>query len=119
MNLYLDDNCVKASLAAFLRRAGRHVTLPADLGMAGATDARHLASCAARGLAILTRDHDDFLDLHDMIRATHGSHAGILVLRMDNDPARDMKDRIVRAPANLEAAQIPVANDFHILDHWR
>jgi hypothetical protein len=30
MNLYLDDNSAKASLAAALRRAGHQVTVPAD-----------------------------------------------------------------------------------------
>ena len=120
MNLYLDDNSVKASLANLLRRAGHQVTLPADLGLAGASDPRHLASCAGRGLVPLTRDHDDFLDLHDLVQATHGRHAGILVVRADNDPARDMKDRdIVRAIANLEAARVPIENDFNILNHWR
>jgi predicted nuclease of predicted toxin-antitoxin system len=120
MNIYLDDNSAKASLANLLRRAGHQVTLPADLGLAGATDPRHLASCAGQGLVLLTRDYDDFLDLHDLIQATHGRHAGILVVRADNDPARDMKDRdIVRAIANLEAEQVPIDNEFHILNHWR
>jgi predicted nuclease of predicted toxin-antitoxin system len=120
MNIYLDDNSAKASLANLLRRAGHQVTLPADLGLAGTTDPRHLASCAGQGLVLLTRDHDDFLDLHDLIQATHGRHAGILVVRADNDPARDMKDRdIVRAIINLEAAQVPIDNEFHILNHWR
>jgi hypothetical protein len=120
MNLYLDDNSVKASLINLLRRAGHHVTLPIDLGLASASDARHLASCASHWLVHLTRDHDDFLDLHDLVQATHGRHAGILVVRADNDPARDMKDRdIVRAIANLEAARVPIENEFHILNHWR
>ncbi len=109
MNLYLDDNSVKAGLANLLRRAGHHVTLPADLGRAGASDPRHLATCATNELVLLTRDHDDFLDLHDLVQATHGRHAGILVVRADNNPARDMKDRdIVRAIAKLEAAGVPI-----------
>ncbi len=120
MNLYRDDNSVKTSLAIQLRRAGHQVTLPADLGLAGASDPRHLAACASPGLVLLTRDHDDFLDLHDFVQATHGSHSGILVVCADNDPARDMKDRdIVRAIANLEAVRVPIANDFNILNHWR
>ena len=120
MNLYLDDNSVKTSLANQLRRAGHQGTLPADLGLAGASDPRHLAACASHRLVLLTRDHDDFLDLHDLIQATHGSHAGILVVCADNDPARDMKDRdIVRAIANLAAALVPIENDFNILNHWR
>jgi predicted nuclease of predicted toxin-antitoxin system len=120
MNLYLDDNSAKASLVNLLRRAGHQIALPTALGLSGSSDPRHLASCAAQGQVLLTRDHDDFLDLHDLVQATHGRHAGILIVRADNDPARDMKDRdIVRALANLVAAQIPIENEFHILSHWR
>lgn len=120
MILYLDDNSAKASLVAQLRRAGHQVNVPADLGLAGASDASHLAACAGHGRVLLTRDHDDFLDLHDLVQATHGRHAGILVVRADNDPSRDMKDRdVVRALAKLEAARVPVENEFYILNHWR
>src|SRR6516165_5000652 len=120
MNLYLDDNSAKASLGNLLRRAGHQVALPTDHGLDGAPDPRHLASCAGQTQVLLTRDHDDFLDLHDLVQATHGHHPGILVVRADNDPARDMRDRdIVRALANLEAAGVPITNEFHILNHWR
>lgn len=120
MNLYLDDNSVKSSLTNILRRSGHHVTLPADVGLSGATDPRHLAICADQSLVILTKDHDDFLDLHDLVQAAHGRHAGILVVCADNDPAKDMRDHeIVRALANLEASQIPTENGFFILNHWR
>jgi hypothetical protein len=40
---------------------------------------------------LMTRDYDDFLDLHDLVQATHGRHSGVMVVRSDNDPARDMK----------------------------
>jgi predicted nuclease of predicted toxin-antitoxin system len=120
MNLYLDDNSLKASLVNLLRRAGHQVALPSDHGLAGSSDPRHLACCAWQRRILLTRDHDDYLDLHDLVQATGGRHAGIVVVRADNDPARDMKDRdVLRALANLEAASVPIENEFHILNHWR
>lgn len=120
MNLYLDDNSAKASLVQLLRRAGHQVSLPIDLGMAGSSDPQHLTSCARQRQVLLTRDHDDFLDLHDLVQATHGRHYGILIVRADNEPARDMKDRdVVRALANLEAAGVSIENEFYILNHWR
>jgi hypothetical protein len=71
-------------------------------------------------LLLLTRNYDDFEDLHLVIQATGGRHPGILVAHLDNDPTRDMKDRdIVRALANLTASGVPIANEFHILNHWR
>jgi predicted nuclease of predicted toxin-antitoxin system len=120
MKIYVDDNSVKASLVHSLRHAGHQISVPADLGLGGATDARHLAACAPHAAAILTRDHDDYLDSHDLVRATGGRHEGILIVRMDNDPNRDMKDRdIVRALGNLLAASVPIENEFHILNYWR
>ena len=71
-------------------------------------------------LVLLTKNHDDFEDLHLLVQATSAQHLFLLVVRLDNDPNRDMKDRgIVRAIVNLEQAGVPVANGFHILNHWR
>jgi hypothetical protein len=42
---------------------------------------------------LLTRNYDDFAELHDVVQAAHGTHHGILVVRLDNDPRRDMTDR--------------------------
>jgi predicted nuclease of predicted toxin-antitoxin system len=120
MNLYLDDDSAKASLVRLLRTAGHQVVIPADAGLAGASDPRHLMYAVQHNLVLLTRNHDDFEDLHLLVRATGGRHPGILVVRLDNDPNRDMKDRdIVRAIANLEGAGVAIANEFHILNHWR
>ena len=66
------------------------------------------------------QNHDDFEDLHLLIQATHGRHTGIVAIRLDNDPSRDMRDAdIVRAIRNLEQSAAPMANEFHILNHWR
>lgn len=69
---------------------------------------------------MITKNHDDFEDLHSLVRASGGEHSGILVVRSDNDPSRDMKDQdIVRAIGNLEGAGVPIRSEFHILNHWR
>ncbi len=120
MNLYLDDDSAKASLVRLLRRSGHQVTTPADAGISGASDPRHFIHCAGQGLVLLTRNHDDFEDLHLLVQVTGGQHRGVLVVRADNDRSRDMKDRdIVRAIAKPEQAGVPIANQFHILNHWR
>jgi hypothetical protein len=104
MNLYLDDDIADHRLAALLRRAAHGVLLPADAGTAGASDARHLARAVEAGFVLLTRNHDDFLDLHLLVRRVAGVHSGILAVRYDNDRSRDMKlPDIVRAIGNLEA----------------
>lgn len=120
MNLYLDDDAAKKQLIARLRKAGHTVVQPADVSLSGAWDPRHLLHAIQHGLPLLTRNHDDFRDLHLLVQAAGGRHAGILVVRSDNDPSRDMKDGdIVRALQNLEQSGVPLANEFHILNHWR
>jgi predicted nuclease of predicted toxin-antitoxin system len=120
MKLYLDDNSCKGLLAILLRKAGHTVVVPSDVGHAGASDARHLLHAIQTAFVMLTRDYDDFLELHDVVKAALGQHPGILAVRSDNDTSRDMKDRdIVRAIGNLERAGVPVANEFIVLNHWR
>lgn len=120
MNLYLDDDSAKGALVARLKKAGHQIVLPADARLVGAADARHLLYAVLHSSVLLTRNHDDFEDLHELIQATQGRHTGILAIRFDNDPTRDMKDaEIARAIRNLERSGAPVANELHILNHWR
>lgn len=120
MNLYLDDDMAKGSLVARLRRAGHQVVLPNDAGLSGAWDPLHLLHAVQQRLVLVSKNHDDFRDLHLLVQAASGRHSGILVVRSDNDPRRDMTDGdIIRAIANLEAANGPIANEFQILNHWR
>src|SRR5262249_1723523 len=120
MRLYLDDDSAKSSLVRLLSGAGYHVTIPADVGLTGASDPRHMRHAVEQQFVLLTRNHDDFEELHLLLRSARGTHAGILVIRSDNDPSRDMKDRdILRALGNLQAAGVPIADEFHILNHWR
>jgi predicted nuclease of predicted toxin-antitoxin system len=120
MNLYLDDDSAKALLATLLRKAGHQVIVPTSVGLSGAADPDHFLHAVQNSLVLLTRNHDDFRVLHLLVQAAGGRHPGFLVVRRDNDPTRDMKDRdIVRAIANLEGAGVPIENDLHILNHWR
>lgn len=120
MNLYLDDDSAKSALVARLKKEGHQVVVPADASLGGAADARHFLHAVENDLILLTRNHDDFEDLHLLIQATHGRHSGVLTIRFDNDPNRDMKDaEIARAIRNLEQSGAPTANEFHILNHWR
>ena len=49
-----------------------------------------------------------------------GHHPGVLVVRRDNDPKRDMTQRgLVHAIRNLTAASVSLADSFFILNHWR
>src|SRR5207249_2670082 len=60
MNLYLDDDCAKASLVKLLKKAGHQVAIPADAGLTGASDPRHLMHTVQNNRVLLTKNHDDF-----------------------------------------------------------
>lgn len=120
MKVYLDDDTAWPLLAKLLRKAGHNVQLPAEIGMTGAPDPVHLTHAIADGRICLTKNHDDFWILHNLIKQAQGHHPGIAVIRLDNDPTRDMTPRgIVSTLHKLHAAGIPIKDEFIILNHWR
>jgi len=72
MNLYLDDDTADRRLVALLINGGHSVAVPRDVDLAGATDARHVVHAIEEQLVLVTRNHDDFLDLHEVIQAAGG-----------------------------------------------
>ena len=120
MNLYLDDDSAQALLVRLLTREGHDVQTPADAGRAGQKDPAHLMHAIRTTRVLLTRNHDDFKLLHELVLLVGGHHPGILVVYRDNDPKRDLKPRnIVRAIRNLIAAAAPIADELNVLNHWR
>jgi DNA-binding response OmpR family regulator len=86
MRVYLDDDSAALLLARLLRQAGHDVELPADVGLSGEDDAVHLTHASKYDRVLLTGNHRDFLNLHNLIAQAQGHHPGILVVRRDNDP---------------------------------
>jgi predicted nuclease of predicted toxin-antitoxin system len=120
MRLYLDDDSASTLLARLLRQAGHDVQLPADVGMAGEEDPVHLLQALREHRVLFSHNHHDFENLHNLIIFSGGHHPGILVVRKDNNPKRDLDERrIVRAIGRLLAAGVPLADHFYVLNHWR
>ena len=120
MRLYLDDDTSAPLLAKLLRNAGHDIQMPSDIGMGGAPDPVHLTRAIKDGRVCITKNHDDFWILHNLIKQARGYHPGILVVRQDNDPTRDLTPKgIVSAIRKLEAAGVPIQNEFIVLNHWR
>jgi hypothetical protein len=44
-----------------------------------------------QGFPVLTHDPEDFEDPHDLVIAAAGHHAGILIVRFDNDPRHNRR----------------------------
>lgn len=120
MRLYLDDDSASGLLTRLLRQAGHDVRLPIDVGLAGAHDGTHLAKAVVENRVLLTHNYDDFEALHDLVKTVGGHHPGILTVRKDNNPKRDLNDHgIVRAIAKLLVAGVPLTDEFYTLNHWR
>jgi hypothetical protein len=120
MRLYLDDDSADPLLAQLLRNAGHDVELPQDVGLSGEPDPVRLTHAISGTRVFLTKNYRDFEYLHNLIIVAQGHHPGILVVRQDNDPKRDLTPRgIVRALAKLEAAGVPIADSYHVLNHRR
>jgi predicted nuclease of predicted toxin-antitoxin system len=114
--IYLDDCADAKELVRLLEAAGYQVTTPKQAGMTGRKDEAHFRYAADNGLILLTKNPDDFLELHQ----TNPQHAGIFLVYQDNDPDRDMTHaEIVRSIANLEQAGIAFAAACHVLNAWR
>ena len=114
--IYLDDCAYAKELVRLLESAGHQVTAPRQAGTTGRKDEAHFRYAADKGLVLLTKNPDDFLELHQ----NNSQHSGILVVYQDNDPDRDMNHfEIVRAIANLEQVGVAFAGVCHVLNAWR
>ncbi len=120
MKLYVDEDSVHRLLVQLLQQAGHDIAIPLDVGLVGRSDAVSLRYSIGADRALLTANHDDFRELHDLIHSAGGAHAGILIVRRDNDRRRDLTPRgIVSAISHLLASGVPIENEFIILNQWR
>jgi predicted nuclease of predicted toxin-antitoxin system len=112
----MDDCAHDKILVKLLRRAGHVVATPFDAGIAGRADDVHMEWAAKNGYVLLTKDPDDFAELH----ALNPNHAGILAIHADNDPTRDMNHAdVVRAISNIINTGLEFKGNYHILNAWR
>jgi predicted nuclease of predicted toxin-antitoxin system len=120
MRVLIDENMSNRRLRARLQAAGHDAVLADDVGLLSVSDARVLAWAVGQDRSVMTRDHKDFIDLHDLVSVCGGHHPGMLIIRFDNDPSHNLTERgIVTAIANLEASGMPIADQIHVLNHWR
>ena len=120
MNLYLDDDSIAPMLILALRRAGHDVRTPAEAGLSGAPDSVHFRRAVLEARMILTRNYDDFKDLHSLIIDAGGGHPGVLIMRRDNPKRRNLKPHdVVRALRKLEMVGASIADQCDELNHWQ
>jgi predicted nuclease of predicted toxin-antitoxin system len=114
--IYLDDCAYAKELVRLLEGAGHAVVTPSQAEITGRDDFVHFNYAKENGLILLTKNPDDFIELHQMFP----QHSGLLVIYQDNDPNRDMDfGEIVRAIHNLEQAEVAFVGTCHVLNAWR
>lgn len=120
LRIYLDDSRDVDLLIVLLQNAGHTVISPRAVGTMGQADSVHLEYAARRDHILLTADIRDFQRLHMDWRTQGRMHAGMFFVHYEGDATKDMKPQdIVHAIANLIAANVPIANEIHRLNHWR
>ncbi len=120
LSLYLDDCADDDTLAAHLRLAGHRVLTPRIAGTSGVSDREHLDYAARHNYTLLTKDPDDFIELHDQWQMTNRTHSGILLIYEDKEASKNMsRAQIVAAVNNLIASGIPITSAIHLLNQWR
>src|SRR5437868_5715666 len=101
MRLYLDDDIASAALVQTLRRSRHDLRVPSEAGLLGASDPMHLRQSIQEDRVLLSRNYADFEELHLLVLEAQGHHPGVLLVRRDDDPRRNMKPAdIIRALYN-------------------
>ncbi len=83
MKILIDENMSSPRLSLPLRAQGHDPVLAPDVGLLSVSDARVLICSISQTMPVLTRDSEDFEDLHDLVMAAAGHHAGILIVRFE------------------------------------
>lgn len=115
LRLLIDEDSQAKLLVDLLKIADHDVVTINELELAGADDTVVLDCARKQGRVLLTQNCRDFEALHQL----NPNHPGILAIYQDNYSSKDMRFKdIVKAISNLEAAGIPLANQFISLNHW-
>ena len=115
LKLLLDEDSQAKYLVNLLRVAGHDVVTVNESSLGSFPDSDVLNYARQKRRVLLTRNCDDFLELHGL----NPSHAGILAVYQSPDTAKNMSyQTIVKAIANLEMAGYELENQFVILNQW-
>jgi predicted nuclease of predicted toxin-antitoxin system len=115
LKLLIDEDAQDKLLVKLLRQSGHDVITVNEAGLSGQPDPIVLQSAKTNNRVLLTYNCDDFETLHQ----TNPIHSGILAIYRSSNRSKNMSFKdIVQAIANLETANIPIANQFISLNHW-
>ncbi|HLO52039.1 MAG TPA: DUF5615 family PIN-like protein [Kamptonema sp.] len=109
LRLFLDEDSQAKRLVDLLRDAGHDVLTVNEVGLVRKPDSFILDYARQEGRLLLTRNCDDFYNLHKI----NSNHSGIFAIYQDADLSKNMSySTIVKCIANLESSGLIVANQF-------
>jgi predicted nuclease of predicted toxin-antitoxin system len=115
LKLLLDEDSQARNLVNLLRAANYDVVTVNDSSLEGCSDSAVLDYARQQGRLLLTRNCDDFLELHQ----AKPFHDGILAVYQSSDKSKNMSyQMIIKAIANLETSGYILKNQFVILNQW-
>lgn len=115
INLLIDEDSLAKYLVNLLRQAGHNVITVQEVGLMGKPDSLVLEYARKNQRVLLTRNCDDFHNLHQ----DNPEHSGILAIYQSADFSKNMSyATIVQAIANLETSHYDLTNQFIILNQW-
>lgn len=115
LQLLLDEDSQAKYLVNLLRTAGHDVITVNEAGLGSSPDSTVFNYARQQGLVVLTRNCDDFEQLHQ----AEPVHPGILAVYQNSDSSKNMSyQSIVAAISNLEAMSYVLKNQFVILNQW-
>jgi predicted nuclease of predicted toxin-antitoxin system len=114
--LLLDEDSQAKYLVRLLKAAGHDVLTVNAADIVGFSDDKVLEYARQHNRVLLTRNCDDFQELHQ----ANSIHPGILAIYQDAEPAKNMSyQTIVEAIGNLAAAGLLLDNQFVVLNQWK
>jgi predicted nuclease of predicted toxin-antitoxin system len=113
--MLLDEDSQAKYLVNLLQAAGHDVATVNTLDLMNRPDSVVLDTARQNDRVLLTRNCDDFHELHQ----ANPIHPGILAVYQDSDASKNMNyQSIVKAVDNLELAEYEIKNQFIVLNQW-
>ncbi len=113
--MLLDEDSQAKYLVNLLQVAGHDVMTVNTANLMHCPDLLVLDFARQNDRVLLTRNCDDFQELHQI----NSVHSGILAVYQDAEMSKNMNyQQIVKAIANLESIEYALENQFIILNQW-
>ena len=113
--MLLDEDSQAKYLVNLLQAAGHDVATVNTLDLMNHPDSVVLDAARENERVLLTRNCDDFQQLHQ----ANPEHSGILAVYQDSEASKNMSYQAIgSAIDNLETAEYELNNQFVVLNQW-